>query len=169
MPRHCPECGADVVRLDGEAVARCVGAACPAQLREGIIHFASRDAMNIEGLGPEIIAKFIEAGLIRDVADLYELEKHRDVLLGMRGFKEKSVNNLLASIDRTRDNPLSRLLFALGIRHVGENVARTLVEYYPSLDALAAASQEELQAVPAIGPKIAASIVSYFRESQNRR
>ena len=123
--------------------------------------------MNIEGLGPQIITQLIEAGLIRDAADLYRLTK--DDLLGLERFADKSAENLIAAIQATKDNPLARLLFALGIRHVGENVARTLVEYYPSLDALAGASQEELQAVPAIGPKIAASIVSYFHEEQNRR
>lgn len=166
MPGRCPECGAEVVRLDGEAAARCVGAACPAQLREGIIHFASRGAMNIEGLGPQIIAQLIGAGLIHDPADLYRLDK--EDLLGLERFADKSAENLIQAIQGTKDNSLARLLFALGIRHVGENVARMLVECYPSLDALAAASQEELQSIPAVGPKIAASIVSYFHEEQNR-
>mgnify|MGYP005837923335 CR=1 FL=1 len=167
MPAHCPECGADVVRLEGEAAARCVGAACPAQLREGIIHFASRNAMNIEGLGPQIVAQLIEAGLIRDAADLYRLRQ--EDLVELERFGERSAENLVRAIAATRGNELARLIFALGIRHVGENVARVLAEEFRSMDALAAATEEDLLAIPAIGPKIAASIVSYFREEQNRR
>ncbi|MGQ9779676.1 MAG: NAD-dependent DNA ligase LigA [Bacillota bacterium] len=167
MPTRCPECGADVVRLEGEVAARCVGAACPAQLREGIIHFASRNAMNIEGLGPQIIAQLIETGLIHDAADLYRLRE--EDLVELERFGPKSAANLVRAIAATRENELARLIFALGIRHVGENVARVLAEHFRSMDALAAASEEELLAIPAIGPKIAASIVSYFREEQNRR
>ncbi|MCL6614679.1 MAG: NAD-dependent DNA ligase LigA, partial [Firmicutes bacterium] len=150
MPAHCPECGADVVRLEGEAAARCVGAACPAQLREGIIHFASRNAMNIEGLGPQIVAQLIEAGLIRDAADLYRLRQ--EDLVELERFGEKSAENLVRAIAATRGNELARLIFALGIRHVGENVARVLAEEFRSMDALAAATEEDLLAIPAIGP-----------------
>ena len=167
MPDRCPECGADVIRLEGESVSRCVGSACPAQLREGIIHFASRGAMDIDGLGPQIVSSLIEAGMIHDVADLYLLT--RDNLIGLARFAQKSADNLHQAIQATKDNPLYRLLFALGIRHIGENVARILVESYPSLDALARAGQDELENVPAIGPKIAASIVSFFQEEQNLR
>ncbi|NLG83612.1 MAG: NAD-dependent DNA ligase LigA, partial [Firmicutes bacterium] len=167
MPTRCPECGADVVRLEGEAAARCVGAACPAQLREGIIHFASRNAMNIEGRGPQIVSQLIEAGLVHDAADLYRLREQD--LVKLERFGPKSAENLVRAIAATRGNELARLIFALGIRHVGENVARVLAERFRSMDALAAADEEELLAIPAIGPKIAASIVSYFREEQNRR
>ncbi|MGE5530403.1 MAG: NAD-dependent DNA ligase LigA [Patescibacteria group bacterium] len=167
MPAHCPECGAEVVRLEGEAVARCVGAACPAQLREGIIHFASRNAMNIEGLGPQIVAQLIEAGLVGDPADLYALTAEQ--LLKLERFGEKSAANLVASIGSTRSNPLHRLIFALGIRHVGENAARILADSFGSMDALAGAPFEELQDIQGIGPKIAESIVGFFHEEQNRR
>ncbi|MCL5046262.1 MAG: NAD-dependent DNA ligase LigA [Actinobacteria bacterium] len=167
MPERCPECGSEVLRLDGEAVARCTGAACPAQLREGIIHFASRDAMNIEGLGPQIIAALLDSGLIRDAADLYDLKF--DQLVEMERMGAKSVSNLLEAIARTKDNPLHRLIYALGIRHVGERAARLLAGHFGSMDKLATAAEEELTSIPEIGEKIAQSIVAFFRQEQARR
>lgn len=167
MPERCPECGSEVLRLDGEAVARCTGAACPAQLREGIIHFASRDAMNIEGLGPQIIAALLDSGLIRDAADLYDLKF--DQLVEMERMGAKSVSNLLEAIARTKDNPLHRLIYALGIRHVGERAARLLAGHFGSMDKLTTAAEEELTSIPEIGEKIAQSIVAFFRQEQARR
>jgi len=166
LPKRCPVCGAEVVRLPGEAASRCTGVACPAQIREGLIHFASRDAMNIEGLGPAIIDQLLAAGLVHDPADLYYLTL--DQLLGLERMGEKSASNLLAAIDRSRSNPLPRLLYALGIRYVGERVAQVLAEHFGSLEALSRATAEELLAVPEIGEKIAQSVVTFFRQEQTQ-
>ena len=166
MPEKCPDCGAEVYREPGEAVARCIGATCPAQLREGIIHFVSRDAMDIQGLGDAIVIQFIEAGLIHDVADLYQL-KYED-LVKLERFGAKSASNLLTAIAQSKENELSRLLFGLGIRHVGAGAARELAGKYETLENLVNASYEELTAIATIGPKIAASIVEYFKEPHNR-
>lgn len=167
MPEHCPVCGAEVLRLPEEVAARCTGVACPAQLKEQLIHFASRDAMNIEGLGPAILTQLLEAGLVKDAADLYFL-KYED-LVKLERLADKSARNLLAAIDATRGNPLHRLIYALGIRYVGEKVSRVLAERFGSLEALARAREEELTAIPEIGPKIARSVVAFFRQEQTRR
>lgn len=167
MPDRCPVCGSEVVRLPGEVAVRCTGVACPAQLKEQLIHFASRDAMNIEGLGPAIITQLMEAGLVKDAADLYYL-KYEDVVK-LERMADKSTRNLLEAIAATRDNPLHRLIYALGIRYVGERVSRVLADHFGSMDALAAASQEELTTIPEIGPKIAASVVAFFRQEQTHR
>lgn len=166
MPKVCPECNSAIFREPGEAVARCIGATCPAQLREGIIHFVSRDAMNIEGLGEAIVIQLIETGLIHDVADLYRL-RFED-LAGLERFGTKSATNLLKAIEQSKTNNLGRLLFALGIRHVGAGAARELAERFGSIQKLMDATFEDLTAIPAIGPKIAASIVRYFNEPHNR-
>lgn len=167
MPSQCPECGAEVYRGPDEAVARCLGAACPAQIREGIIHFASRDAMNIEGLGPANVNQLVDEGLIHDTADLYRLKT--DDLLELERFGRKSAENLVKSIQKTKANPLHRLLFALGIRHVGEGAGRALAKYFGSLDRVMEAAREELLQVPEIGGIIADSIIHFFGEEQNRR
>jgi DNA ligase (NAD+) len=166
MPTVCPECGSMVYREPGESVARCIGASCPAQLREGIIHFVSREAMDIEGLGGAIVVQLIAANLIRDVADLYKL-KYED-LVTLERFGAKSAINLLNAIEASKSNDVSRLLFALGIRHVGAGVARELAVHFGTVDNLMVASYEELTAIPAIGPKIAAGVVKYFSEPHNR-
>ncbi len=166
LPENCPECGSAIYREPGEAVARCIGATCPAQLREGIIHFVSRDAMNIEGLGEAIVIQLIEAGLIHDVADLYRLQF--EDLIKLERFGAKSVTNLLEAIEQSKSNNLGRLLFALGIRHVGAGAARELAERFGSIDKLIDTTYEYLTAIPTIGPKIAASIVKYFSEPHNR-
>lgn len=168
FPNECPECGAPVIRPEGEAAYRCTGTAltCPAQRREGIIHFASRAAMNIDGLGPELIGRLLDAGLIRDAADLYHLTL--DQLLTLERVGPKLAENLLAAIDATRTNPLRRVIFALGIRHVGERAAQLLAQAFGSLEALAEADADGLQQVPEIGPKIAASIVEYFSFQESR-
>lgn len=167
MPAQCPECGSRVVRLAGEAATRCTGAACPAQLREGIIHFASREAMNIEGLGPAVVAQLLKAELIWDVADLYYLRK--EDLAGLARMGEKSADNLLQALAKSKGNRLSQLIFALGIRYVGSRVARVLAEYFGSLDKLKQATYDELRQVPEVGDKIAASVVAFMQEKQNRR
>jgi DNA ligase (NAD+) len=164
MPRQCPVCGADVERSEGEAVARCVGIACPAQLKERIRHFASRGAMDIEGLGPAQVEQLVERKLIHDPADLYFLTKEQ--LLALDRFAEKSAQNLLDAIAGSRGRPLHRLVFALSIRHVGEHVARLLADHFRSLEALQAAGEEELAAVPGVGPQIAASVARFFRQDE---
>lgn len=166
MPAVCPECRAPVIRLPGEAAARCTGTNCPAQLREGIIHFVSRDAMNIEGLGPAVISQLIAAGLIKDAADLYYLE--RGELLKLERMGEKSADNLLAAIEQSKHNSLAQLIFALGIRHVGQRAARILARQFGSLERLQAATYEELTGIPEIGSKIAESVCNFFAQEQNR-
>ena len=124
MPERCPECGSRVVRLEGEVAHRCIGMACPAQIRERIAHFASRGALDIEGLGEKMVTQLVTSGLIDDPADLFFLTKEQ--LLGLERMAEKSASNLLAAIDRAKNPPLDRLIFALGIRHVGEQTAKRL-------------------------------------------
>jgi len=167
MPEQCPACGAEIVRLPGEAAARCTGAACPARLREQVLHFASRRAMDIDGLGPAIVTQLLEAGLIEDAADLYGL-KVQD-LMSLEGIAEKSAQNLVEAIDASRDRPLRRLLFALGIRHVGEQAAAVLAHRFRSLDRLRQASEEDLTAIDTIGPATAAGLRAYFRQDQAQR
>ncbi len=167
MPTLCPVCKAAVYREPEEAVTRCLGSSCPAQLKEMIIHFASRDAMNIEGLGPSSVNQLLEKNLISDPADLYSLQKND--LLGLERFGEKSASNLIEAIKRSRSTPLSRLLFALGIRHVGAEAARRLAEHFKSLDKIFNATKDELLEVPEVGEKIAESLLHYAGEEQNRR
>ena len=165
IPDKCPVCGAGAVRLEGEAASRCTGMACPAKLTEAVFHFASRRAMDIDGLGGKIIARLIDAGLIKSVADLYALDKQDLLKLDRMG--EKLAENVLASIDGSRRTTLSRFVYALGIRHVGEHLSRVLAEYFGTLEKLKAAGPEELQAVPEVGPQVAESIASFFGEKQN--
>lgn len=166
MPTHCPECGSELVRLEEEVALRCINPMCPAQIREGIIHFVSRTAMNIEGLGEKVVAQLFNAGIIHSVADLYYLHLQRDVLLGMERMGEKSVDNLLAAIEASKENSLERLLFGLGIRLVGAKAARVLAEHFGEMDAIMQAGEEELTQIDEIGPKMAASLVNYFRQPQ---
>jgi DNA ligase (NAD+) len=166
MPTHCPECGSELVRLEEEVALRCINPMCPAQIREGIIHFVSRTAMNIEGLGEKVVAQLFNEGIIRSVADLYYLHLQRDVLLGMERMGEKSVDNLLAAIEASKENSLERLLFGLGIRLVGAKAARVLAEHFGEMDAIMQASEEELTQIDEIGPKMASSLVNYFRQPQ---
>ena len=166
FPSVCPECGAPLIRVEGEAVYRCSDAmTCPAQVREGIIHFASRDAMNIEGLGPAVIAQLLDHGLIANAADLYYLEK--DALLGLERMGSKSADNLLNSIEESKQRSLAQVIFALGIRLVGQNVAKVLARNFDSIDTLKAADVERLVANDEVGPKIAESIADYFRDGRH--
>lgn len=167
MPSECPSCGSMVVRAEGEAAVRCTNMACPAKLWEGLIHFSSRHAMDIAGLGPAVLAQILTSGLIRDPADLYSL-RYED-LVGLERLGPKSAQNLLGAVEASKKNSLSRLIFALGIRHVGERAAKILAQHYGSLEVLMSAREEELTAIPEIGPKIASSIISFFTESQNRQ
>lgn len=165
MPKVCPDCGGAVVRPEGEAVARCVNASCPAQLVEGIVHFASRDAMDVNGLGDKLAEALVRNGLVKSVADLYSLTKEQ--LVGLERMGQKSAENLLAALEASKERGLARVLYALGIRHVGEGTAAELAAHFGSIDALARASVDELVAVPEIGEKIAHSIAQYFAEPRN--
>jgi DNA ligase (NAD+) len=157
-----------VNRLPGEVALRCFNPACPAQVLERIIHFAARGAMDIEGLGEASAAQLLAAGLVRDVADIYDLPEKRRELLKLERWADKSVDNLLAAIDASKGRPLWRLLYALGIRYVGERTAKLLAAHFGSLDAIMTASREELEAVPEIGPKIAESIREFAALPQSK-
>lgn len=164
MPTHCPECESELVRLEGEVALRCINPKCPAQIREGLIHFVSRNAMNIDGLGEKVISQLFREQLIEDVADLYQLE--RDQLLALERMGEKSVDNLLAAIETSKKNSLEKLLFGLGIRHVGAKAAKTLSQEFGTMDKLSAASAEELTAINEIGGKMAEAVVAYFENEE---
>ncbi len=167
MPRTCPACGSEAVRVAGEAATYCVNSACPAQLVRGVEHFVSRGAMDIAGFGIKQAELFVELGYIVDLADVYYLDAGR--LLAQEGYGEKKVANLLEAIEASKARPPARLLVALGIQGVGEVVAEDLMAHYSSVDALAAAPIEELQAIPGIGPILAQSIFDWFAREPNRR
>lgn len=164
MPTHCPDCESELVRLDEEVALRCINPKCPAQIREGLIHFASRNAMNIEGLGEKVTSQLFEENLVSDVADLYQLKKEQ--LLQLERMGEKSVHNLLTAIEASKKNSLERLLFGLGIRHVGTKAAKTLAQHFGSLEKLRAASEEDLLAIDEIGEKMATSIMTFFQKEE---
>ena len=165
MPTYCPVCGAAVFREDGEAAIRCTGGECSAQLARNIIHFASRDAMDIEGLGPALVEKFLENNLIKSVSDLYTLKAEDISVLDKLG--EKSAENLISAIEKSKSNDVSKLIFALGIRHVGARNAKILAMHFKNLDALIKADEESISAVDEIGEVIAKSIINFFAEPQN--
>jgi DNA ligase (NAD+) len=146
---------------------RCVNAACPAKRKESLLHFASRHAMNIDGLGDKIVDQLVEKGLVKDVADLYSLKE--DEVAGLERMAEKSAQNLLAEIAGSKKSSLARLIYALGIFSVGERTGQLLAEQFSSLEELAAAKEEQLEAVHEVGPKVAASIVEFFSEPANRQ
>lgn len=160
MPKGCPTCGEPLVKLAEEAVWRCMNPRCPALIQEGLIHFASRDAMNIDGLGEQWITQLLQHQLVEDAADLYSLTVERLMTLERMG--QKSASNLIAAIKNSKNNSLERLVFGLGIRLVGEKAAKTLAQHFGSMEALETASVEELQSIRDIGPKMAESIVDYF-------
>lgn len=166
MPHVCPACGSDVVRRDGEAAWRCINPDCPAVIGEKIAHFVSRDAMNIDGLGDAIVQQLLSKELIHDVGDIYALNKEE--LVALEGFGEKSADNLLKAIEASKSVGLARVLFALGIRFVGAKAGRVLAESFGSVEALMAASADDLTAIDDIGPRIADSIVSYFGEEKSK-
>jgi len=167
MPSRCPVCGSEVIKPEGEAMHRCTNAACPSQALERIKHFVSRGAMDIDGVGEKLCQALFEADLIKDAADLYSLTNKQ--LLTLERMADKSASNVLNSIEESKDRSLARVIFALGITHVGEQYAELLAERFHSIDQLAKASQEELSAIPSIGPRIAESIVAFFRQKGNRR
>jgi DNA ligase (NAD+) len=167
MPKCCPECGSEVVRPEGEAIARCTGVACPAQLKEHLFHFGSRSGMDIEGLGEQTVNQLVEKHLVKDVADLYYLDKA--TVAGLERRADKSAANLMAALAESKSRPLSRLLNAIGIRHVGSHIAEVLAARYGSLEALSKAQEAELSEIPEIGAKIAAGVAAFFRQEQTHQ
>jgi DNA ligase (NAD+) len=167
MPTQCPVCGSDVVREEGEAVARCVGGLyCAAQRKGAIIHFASRRALDIEGLGYKLVDQLVDKDVVRDVADLYALTQEQLAELERMG--DKSAANLVAGIERSKATTLARFIYALGIRDVGEATAQTLAQFFGDIDALMDASEEQLQEAEDVGPIVAQSIATFFRQQHNR-
>jgi DNA ligase (NAD+) len=167
IPKKCPVCGGDVYRAEGEVAYRCVNAACPARLKETLLYFAGRRAMNIDGLGDKLVDQLVDKGLVRDVADLYSLTHEQ--LANLERMADKSASNLLAEIENSKKVELARVIFALGIRFVGERTGQFLAEHFGSLDKLAQAAEEELYEVEEVGPRVAESILHFFREPQNRK
>ncbi|MFQ5751248.1 MAG: NAD-dependent DNA ligase LigA [bacterium] len=165
LPDKCPVCGSHVVRLEGEAVHRCQNHSCPAQLKEGIRHFASKGAMDIEGLGEKLVDQLVEKGLLKSVADIYLLSQEQ--LAGLERMAEKSAQNIIDAVVASKEVDLARFLYALGIRFVGEHVARVLAQEFKSLDNLKKASKERLQQVFEIGPQVAESVFQFFNEKHN--
>ncbi|MGD0279612.1 MAG: NAD-dependent DNA ligase LigA [Smithella sp.] len=165
MPKHCPECNSDIVRQEGEVAHRCVNISCPAQLKEHIRHFASRGALDIKGLGEKVSAQLFDAKLISDPADLYFLSREQLVALDRQA--EKSAQNLIEAVHNSKNPPLDKFIYALGIRHVGERTAKLLAARFGSMENLMAAKIEDLTAVNEIGPEIAASILEFFHEHKN--
>lgn len=167
MPKNCPECGSAIHKSEDEVAYRCVNAACPAKRKESLLHYASRHAMDIDGLGEKIVDQLVDKGLVKDVADLYTLKE--DEVAALERMAEKSAQNLLEEIAASKKNSLARLIYALGIRFVGERTGQLLAENFSSLEELAEASEEKLVAVPEVGPKVAAAIAEFFSEPANKR
>ncbi|TZE81699.1 NAD-dependent DNA ligase LigA [Calorimonas adulescens] len=165
MPDTCPECGAKVVRLPGEAVTRCTGLSCPAQIKRQLEHFASKEAMDIDGMGPAVISQLVDKGLVKNIADIYYIG-YQDIL-NLERMGKKSAENLINAIEDSKGRDLDRLINGLGIRLVGSKAAKILAEAYKDIKSLMKAGAEELTSIPEIGPKIAESIVDFFSEKQN--
>jgi DNA ligase (NAD+) len=166
MPKHCPVCGGDIVREAGEAASRCINTNCPARLRESILHFAARPVMNIDGMGEALVNQLVEAGLVKSVADIYELTPEQ--LIGLDRMGKKSAERVITNIENSRKQPLPRVLNGLGIPFVGERTAAILAEHFGSLDEIATADMETLQTAEEVGPKVSHSIRSFFDEPRNR-
>jgi DNA ligase (NAD+) len=167
MPTNCPECESNLERIQGEVALRCINSSCPAQIREGLIHFVSRNAMNIEGLGEKVVEQLFAGGLIHRVSDIYTLNAEQ--LLPLERMGDKSVQNLLTSIEASKKNSLEKLLFGLGIRHVGAKAAKTLAQSFNSIDDLMNATVEEILQIPEIGDKMAESIHEYFNNEESQK
>lgn len=164
LPTHCPVCGSELVHLDEEVALRCINPKCPAQMKEGLNHFVSRNAMNIDGLGPRVLEQMYDKKLVADVADLYKLTEEE--LLTLDKIKEKSANNILTAIDNSKDNSVERLIFGLGIRHVGAKAAKILAEHFGDLETLSRSDYESIIALDMIGDIIADSVVTYFSNEE---
>ncbi|KRM45877.1 NAD-dependent DNA ligase LigA [Lentilactobacillus parafarraginis] len=167
VPTKCPSCGSELVHLEDEVALRCINPQCPAQLQEGLTHFASRDAMNIDGLGPKIIGQLFEKHMLNDVAGLYELTF--DQLMTLDKFGEKSAGNLLSAIDNSRNNSCERLLYGLGIRHVGAKAARLIAQHFKNIDKVMQATAQEIAEIDTMGMIIADSVVTYFSMPQSQK
>ena len=165
MPKQCPVCGGEVHRAEGEVAYRCVNSACPARLKESLLYFAGRRAMNIDGLGEALVDQLVDKGLVHDVADLYNLTHEQ--LANLERMGDKSASNLREEIENSKKASLARLIFALGIRFVGERTGQLLAEHFASLDKLARAGDEELFEVEEVGPRVAESILEFFSEQRN--
>ena len=165
MPTHCPACNEEVVRIETDVALRCVNPLCPAQIAEGVKHFVSSNAMNIDGLGEKVVEQLLREDYIQDVAGLYDLTTEQLVNLERMG--QKSATNLVEALLKSKDNSLERLLFGLGIRHVGEKAAKILAEHFETMDALMLATEDELKEIHEIGDKMAESIVAYFANEQS--
>ncbi|HGF7847059.1 TPA: NAD-dependent DNA ligase LigA [Enterococcus faecium] len=164
LPTHCPVCGSELVHLDEEVALRCINPKCSAQMKEGLNHFVSRNAMNIDGLGPRVLEQMYDKKLVADVADLYKLTEEE--LLTLDKIKEKSANNILTAIDNSKDNSVERLIFGLGIRHVGAKAAKILAEHFGDLETLSRSDYESIIALDTIGDIIADSVVTYFSNEE---
>jgi DNA ligase (NAD+) len=168
MPNTCPACGSRIYRSQEEANFFCENSMCPAQVKGRIEHFAHRGAMDIEGLGEAAVEQLVGLGLVKNVADLYTLHRHRKTLIALERWGEKSTQNLLEAIEQSKRQPFHRVLFALGIRHVGAGVARVIADHIQSIDELADATEDRLQSITAVGPKIAESIAHFFSDKHNK-
>lgn len=168
MITHCPTCQHELLRKIGEADYYCVNPSCEAKQIEGLIHFASRDAYNIDGLGEKIVTELFNDGFLHSIADIFRLDRHYSTLIQKEGYGEKSVQKLLEAIEKSKQNPLDKLLFALGIRHVGQKASKNLAEYYGHITHIANAKEEEIMEIKDIGKAIASSIVSYFASEKNQ-
>jgi DNA ligase (NAD+) len=168
MPETCPVCGSQVVREEGEAAFRCTGIECPAQLFRSIVHFASRDAMNIDGLGPAIIETLLNKGFIKGIADLYYLHNRKEELISLERMGKKSIENLLNSIEKSKSNNIDRLIFGFGIRHIGLRAAQLLSENFESMEALSSARVDDIVSIPEFGQRMAESIVIFFKQDQTK-
>ena len=166
MPTHCPSCGHELVRIEGEVALRCINPKCQAQLIEGLIHFVSRQAMNIDGLGTKIIHQLYENQLIKDVADIFYLKE--EDLLPLERMGKKKVDNLLLAIEKSKERSLEHLLFGLGIRHLGVKASQVLAERYETMDQLFKVTESELIEIQDIGDKLAQSVVTYLENSDIR-
>lgn len=167
MPSRCPVCKSELERPDGEANYYCINHQCPAQVQGRMQHFVSRNAMDIEGLGYSILDKFTDLGYLHDVTDIYRLKEHEKELKKLEGFGEKSIDNIFESIDKSKQRPFDKVLFAIGIRHVGDRTAIILAKHFKSIDKLISASNEDVESIYEIGPKIAQSVFDFFRNKKN--
>lgn len=167
LPRLCPSCSAPVIREEGEAAVRCVNPECPAQLLRNLIHFCSRDAMDIEGMGDAVLEKLVSNGLLTKASDIYTLKK--EDFMTLEGFKDKSSQNLVEAVEASKKNDLAKLIFALGIRHVGQKAGKLLAEHFGTMQALAAASVEELTAIDGFGGIMAQSVADFFALEQSKK
>lgn len=167
FPQDCPACGSELIKYEDEVAWRCINPTCPPQVRIRIEHFASRDAMDIEGLGESVVDQMVSAGLIQTFADLYELEK--DHIIELERMAEKSAQNLIEAIEKSKKQPFERVIYALGIRFVGKTVAKDLAKAFKTMENLQSQNQEDLEAVDSIGPRIAESVVSFFKTEKNQQ